>query len=323
MDIIICTYNNATLLNRTLHAIAAQVVSKSRSWSVLVIDNNCTDETAAVIEQHIQTQKIPGLRRIVEMKQGLTYARLCGIRNTTSDWIAFVDDDCLLSENWVENAIQFATSHSNCGAFGGKIILDWETLPSPQLIKHSAVFAACDRGNVAKQLEQRTFHIPGAGLVVSRTALEQSGWLEQQFLIGREGKTLTAGDDSEIVLRIRNAGYQLWYNPDCVLYHFIPDRRMSEAYLAKVTYGMGIAAPYIAGLQWRRSYLLWLVVSLLRIAKYSLETILSALRSITHSDQRSETLIKWQWTKGQIDGLIAILARRDHNREVWMAIFES
>jgi glycosyltransferase involved in cell wall biosynthesis len=322
MDIIICTYNNAVLLNRTLHMISDQAVGRSHSWSVLVIDNNCTDKTAAIVEQHIQSQKIPGLRRIVETKQGLTYARLCGVHNTPSDWIAFVDDDCLLSENWVENAIQFAASHANCGAFGGKVILDWETPPSPKLVKHSAIFAACDRGNEAKRLDQRTFHIPGAGLVVYRPALEQSGWLDQQFLVGREGNILTAGDDSEIVLRIRNAGYELWYSPDCVLYHFIPDHRISEAYLAKVIYGMGIAAPYIAGLRWRQSYLLWLIISILRIVKYSLETILSALRSIIDPNQRSETLIKWQWTKGQIDGLMTILTRCDQDRKAWIGMFE-
>jgi len=323
MEIIICTYNNAILLARTLAAIAAQTVDKSHSRTVLVVDNNCTDETAAVVEQYQQSQKIPGLRRIVEPKQGLTHARLCGIRNTTSEWIAFVDDDCRLAEDWVEKAIEFANSRPNCGAFGGKVILEWETPPSPELVKHSAVFAACDRGNIAKQLAQQTFHIPGAGLVVRRTALEQSGWLDQQFLVGREGKTLSAGDDSEIVLRIRNAGYELWYIPDCILHHFIPSRRMSEAYLPKITYGLGVAAPYLAGLRWRQSYSLWLAISLLRIFKYSLETLLSAIGSIINSSQKSETLIKWQWTKGQIDGLFAILTMRDQSRNAWIGLFKS
>ncbi len=323
MDIIICTYNNAVLLERSLAELAKQQFATSHSWSVVVVDNNCTDCTAEVINNYIHAQTIPGLRRIVETKQGLTHARICGIRNTTSEWIAFVDDDCRLAENWVEKAIQFAASHPGCGAFGGKVILDWETPPSPELIKHSAIFAACDRGNIAKLLDQRTFHIPGAGLVIYRTALEQSGWLDQQFLVGREGNTLTAGDDSEIVLQIRNAGYELWYNPDCILHHFIPARRMSGAYLAKITYGMGVAAPYLAGLRWRQSYILWFAISLLRILKYSLETIVSVIRSLIDSNEKSDTAIKWQWTKGQIDGLFAILSMRDQPRNAWIDLFKS
>jgi glycosyltransferase involved in cell wall biosynthesis len=322
MDIIICTYNNAKLLDCALNAIASQRVSANYDWKVLVVDNNCTDETSAIIEKHINSQKIPGLRRIVEKQQGLTYARICGIRNSTSEWIAFVDDDCLLSENWVEKAIQFASSHPDCGAFGGKVILDWEITPPPIFLKHRATFAAFEKGETAKQIYRNNFHIPGAGLVVSRTALEKSGWLDKQFLIGREGGKLTAGDDSEIVLRILNAGYELWYTPDCVLHHFIPEKRISEAYLINMIYGLGMAAPYIASLRWHRSYFVWLAASILRIIKYVCETLACAIAAFTNSENRTETLIKWKWTKGQIDGLFAILTMRSEERNSWLNLFE-
>ncbi|WP_448266971.1 glycosyltransferase [Nostoc sp. DSM 114159] len=322
MDIIICTYNNAKLLDRVLTKLSLQKVTSNQKWTVLVVDNNCTDETADIVDKHINSRLMPNLRRIVETKQGLTYARLCGIKNTTSEWISFVDDDCLLSQDWVDKAIQFAASHPNCGAFGGKIVLDWETTPSPILIKESVKFAACDRGDDAKQLYRSNFHIAGAGLVIRRTALEKSGWLNKQFLTGRAGTKLTAGDDSEIVLRILNAGYELWYTPDCVLHHFIPTKRISETYLADMVYGFGIAAPYIATLRWNRSYFVWLAVSILRILKYLLETILCAIAAFINEDKKIETLIKWKWTKGQIDGLFAILTMHSQERIIWLSIFE-
>ena len=321
MDIIICTYNNAKLLDRALTAISLQKVPENYYWNVLVIDNNCTDETAAIVEKHITSQKIPGLRRILEKRQGLTYARICGIKNTTSEWIAFVDDDCLLSEDWVEKAINFASSHPGSGAFGGKVVLDWEITPSPILSKHSVAFAACNRGENAKQLYRQNFHIPGAGIVIRRTALEKSCWLDKQFLTDREGDKLTAGGDSEIVLRILNADYELWYTPDCVLHHFIPARRISEAYLVDVTYGFGVAAPYIASLRWNH-YFVWLTASILRILKYFLETLACAIAAFTNSDKRTETLIKWKWTKGQIDGLMDILTMRGEDRISWLSVFK-
>ena len=117
MDIVICTYNNAALLDRVLTEISLQKVSKIYNWSVLVVDNNCTDETADIVNKHINSRLIPNLRRIVEQKQGLTHARLCGIKNTTSEWLAFVDDDCLLSEDWIDKAIQFAAYSSKLWCF--------------------------------------------------------------------------------------------------------------------------------------------------------------------------------------------------------------
>lgn len=322
MDVVICTYNNAMLLDRTLASIAQQQVSACHTWSVLVVDNNCTDSTADLVNQYIQMQTIPGLRRVVESKQGLTQARLCGLRHTTSDWIAFIDDDCLLAETWVEQAIQFAAAHSQCGAFGGKVLLEWEQPPSPLLLKHQRAFAASDRGESVQKLSRQQFHLPGAGLVVQRAALLDSGWLDQPFLNGREGTKLTAGEDSEIVLRILNAGYEVWYTPNCRLHHFIPTKRISESYLAKMTYGFGMAAPYIASLRWNQSYWIWLIICVLRTLKYSLETVLCAISSVANAEMQTETQVRWNWTKGQIDGLLALLTMPRETRSVWLNVFK-
>lgn len=81
IDIVICTYNNAALLNRTLAAISKQQVSPDVRWQVTVVNNNCTDETPEVVEKYSQFNGM-SLRMIVEPKQGLTPARVCGVRNT-------------------------------------------------------------------------------------------------------------------------------------------------------------------------------------------------------------------------------------------------
>lgn len=322
MDIIICTYNNADLLERSLATLAKQQFSASCLWTVLVVDNNCTDHTASVVDTYIRTQKIPSLRRIVEPKQGLTHARLCGINHTSSEWVAFVDDDCLLAEDWVEQGIAFATSHSQCGAFGGKVILKWETPPSPTLVKHARSFAANDRGETPQQLSRYNFHIPGAGLVMQRKALAQSGWLEKQFLSDREGKKLSSGGDSEIVLRILNAGYELWYTPNCVLHHFIPAQRISETYLAKMTYALGTSAPYIASLRWNRSYWGWLFISTLVAVKYLLATLRYAIIAIWNPAMWAEVQIEWNWTKGQIDSLLNLLTLPREESNICLNVFE-
>jgi glucosyl-dolichyl phosphate glucuronosyltransferase len=322
MDIVICTYNNANLLDKALTAIASQKVSKNYQWSVLVVDNNCTDDTITVVEKHINLQLIPGLRRILEQKQGLSYARLCGVKNTSSELISFVDDDCLLSENWVEKAIQFAATHLNCGAFGGKVVLDWETTPSPILIKNSRNFAAYDRGETSKQLNRRNYLIPGAGLVIRRSAIEKSGWLDKQLLKGREGEKLSAGEDSEIVLRILNAGYELWYTPDCLLHHFIPAKRISETYLFNLMYGFGAAAPYIAVMRWNNSYYIWLLVSILRICKGFLQIIACYVKASINPSSKAETLIMWNWTKGQIHSLVTICRMGREEHITWLSLFQ-
>lgn len=145
IDLIICTYNNAALLDRSLTAISKQQISSHVNWQVLVVDNNCTDETVAVVEKHIQSGKIP-LHMASETKQGLTPARLCEVKKSTGNWIAFVDDDCLLAENWTVQAARFALVHPDCGAFGGRVVLDLEVPPPSFGLKYGYQFAQQDHG---------------------------------------------------------------------------------------------------------------------------------------------------------------------------------
>jgi len=145
IGLIICTYNNAALLDRSLTAISKQQISSHVNCQVLVVDNNCTDETVAVVEKHIQSGKMP-LRMASETKQGLTPARLCGVKKSTGNWIAFVDDDCLLAENWTVQAARFALVHPDCGAFGGRVVLDLEVPPPSFGLKYGYQFAQQDHG---------------------------------------------------------------------------------------------------------------------------------------------------------------------------------
>lgn len=257
IDLVICTYNNAALLDRTLAAIAQQRVPSGTNWQVLVVDNNCTDETPKVVEKHRQAGGV-SLRIIREPRQGLTPARLRGVKETTGEWIAFVDDDCLLAEDWVEQAARFAAGHPACGAFGGHIILDWETPPPPFALKRRYAYAGKNHGETA----HRRPWIAGAGMVVRRTALADCGWIDQQFLEDRIGKRPVSGGDMEIGLRIA-ARHEIWYNPACKLRHVIPAHRMTRQYLRRITFGLGASRHNAMALTWKGSYPAWLLYSAL------------------------------------------------------------
>ncbi|UKO97244.1 glycosyltransferase [Nostoc sp. UHCC 0870] len=250
IDLVICTYNNAGLLDRVLNKIANQQVPDNVKWQVLVVNNNCTDETPAVVEKYIQSQSIPQISMLLEPKQGLNHARLCGIQNTTGDWIALVDDDCMLDPDWVAEAAKFASLYPDCGAFGGKVILDWETSPPGYVLKYGYSFAQQEHGMNIMQPNC----LVGAGLIISRKAILHTNWIKEQFLSDRVGKKLVSGGDVEMVLRIRSAGYDIWYNPACKLLHYIPTRRTEHKYLVNINYGLGISQLMGDSLTWNNSY---------------------------------------------------------------------
>jgi glycosyltransferase involved in cell wall biosynthesis len=269
----ICTYNNSFLLDKTLATIEQQYVDVAISWSTLVVDNNSTDDTQQLVQSYFQSGRIPGLRYVFERQQGLTHARRRAVNETKSELIAFIDDDCLLSPSWVEQAVAFCKSHPMAGAVGGIVELVWEAPPDEFLLQCKASLSAQNYGNSPTQLPSTGWtYLVGAGLVLRRTALESSGWIESGFLVDRCGSKLTSGGDIEIVLRVRKAGYELWYNPAMQLQHYIQQKRMSVEYLCHLHRGFGqgdhilqlLVYGYKPTIAWRVSTLFISVKKLIR-----------------------------------------------------------
>lgn len=308
IDLVICTYNNASFLDRILGALIEQV-SPSVKWEVLVVNNNCTDETSAIVERYIQLAKFP-LKMVLEPIQGLTPARLCGVKNTSGDWIAFVDDDCLLAPDWVEQAAIFAQSYPECGGFGGKVILDWQVQPPDELLNFGYCFAEQDYGDNIKKLPC----LVGAGMIVKRKALADIGWIDKQFLADRIGKKLISGGDVEIALRLASK-YDLWYNPACKLHHIIPARRISWEYLHKINFGLGSSKLFGDSLLWSGSYLGWLMVSIGYGLRDTLKLFSWALQNLRSSKPLTEVSIYSSFIKGYWVGIWRLFCLNDQERK--------
>lgn len=310
LDIVICTYNNAPLLDKTLSAIARQQASIEAKWRVLVVDNNCTDNTQAIIQKHQASKKIPSLSAIVEAKQGLTAARLCGVQNTTGNWIAFVDDDCFLADDWVEQALRFAAANPDCGAFGGQVVLDWETQPAKYVLKYGYSFAQ----QKGKEPNKKNCLV-GAGMVLNRKALVRTGWVDKPLLQDRIGNQLISGGDAEIALRIYGAGYDLWYTPTCKLNHFIPTRRTSQKYLVDINYGLGTSQVLGDSLLWTGSYGTWLLKAVWDAVKASQNIAAQLLRSALGRMNPAELEINKSVVRGKWAGIKRVMNMSAQERQ--------
>lgn len=309
VDLIVCTYNNAPLLDRTLSAIAKQKVSPEAKWKVLVVDNNSTDNTQDIVKKHQASTEIPHLSVIIEPKQGLTQARHCGVENTTAEWVAFVDDDCFLADDWVAQAIAFAAEHPKCGGFGGQVILDWEVAPAKYVLKYGYSFAQ-QKG----KRRQKKNCLVGAGMVLNRAALARTGWVEKPLVQDRVGTQLVSGGDAEIALRIYGAGYDLWYTPACRLSHFIPARRTTQKYLVDINRGLGSSQVVGDSLLWRGSYQGWLLTNVWDALKASGSIGVQSLRVALGRMNQAELEINRSVVRGKWDGINSIRRMSPKNR---------
>ena len=253
IDIVICTYNRASSLDLMLGNLSRQSCRDGAQWSVLVVDNASTDATAEVVAKHRNNSQLPALRYVFEPVPGLTAARLRGARETAAPWIAFVDDDNFLEPAWLEAIARAIRIHGDAGGIGGKVILDWEATPPSYLQEFGFCFAAQDHG----EADCIIYSLAGAGMVLNRRALLDSGWLDRPLVADRVGAKLTSGGDVEMAQRVRAAGYDLWFVPDAVLQHRIPASRMTRRYLFRINRELGTSSAVIGLLTWPDDWQSW------------------------------------------------------------------
>jgi GT2 family glycosyltransferase len=303
LEVVVCTYNNAAMLDGMLSRLAVQRQIENARWSCVVVDNNCTDDSAKIVQRYIAERNIPGLRLVGEPEQGLTPARLCGVRGSTASWIAFVDDDCFVQADWVANAAAFAETHPACGAFGGKVVLDWETEPPDYARAFTYCFAEQNHGDVSRKVS----FLAGAGMVVNREALAESGWIDGPLLADRVGESLVSGGDVEIALRIAGCGRDLWYAPQCELHHQIPARRLTVGYMISMNRNLGISQTLADVLGFEGSYSQWILQAVGIVARQIAGLPMLAARAVRRRNRRKEIRIQINFMLGRFIGFWRIL----------------
>ena len=243
----ICTYNGATRLPRVLERLRGCYQYMCNQpidlrWEVVVIDNNSDDDTPNVVAAY-QAQGFADrpLHYVRETTQGLAYARQRAIHTASGSIVGFLDDDNLPAPDWVIAAYQFMVAMPRAAVIGSRVLPEYEGEPPPEFDRICGFLALTDRGD-RPLLYQPAARVlpPGAGLVVRRDL-----WLQlvpaHLELIGRVGDRMLASEDLEAILHLQQAGWEIWYNPEMVVHHHIPRWRLTEEYLSKLMYGIGLS----------------------------------------------------------------------------------
>jgi glycosyltransferase involved in cell wall biosynthesis len=228
-SIIICTYNRAESLRDTLRAIKAQQTPTSRTWEVIVVDNNSKDHTREVVEAF---QKDWGrLRYEFEGKQGLSHARNFGIAAAHGDVLLFTDDDVLPEPAWMETTLSGLDKY-HADACGGYIAPIWESPPPTWLTERFYGFLAirteCDDDYDLTSSSTPPF---GANMAFRRETIQKSGGFD--ISRGRNGNVLAGGEDSELFERIVSSGFKAVFLGKSRVHHKVESFRLTKRYFRR------------------------------------------------------------------------------------------
>lgn len=93
-SVILPAYNVSAHLGACLDGLARLKIERD-TLEILVVDNNSTDDTAAI------ARSFPGVRLLHEPVQSSYAARNLGVRESTGEYLAFLDPDCRPEPDWL------------------------------------------------------------------------------------------------------------------------------------------------------------------------------------------------------------------------------
>jgi glycosyltransferase involved in cell wall biosynthesis len=238
--VLICTYNRAALLREMLESLLA--VHSARTWDVVVVDNNSSDETRQVVENLIPAFPVP-LIYVFEGRQGKSHALNTGIELSRGEIIVFTDDDVRVGASWLDSACATLDEQPEIDYTGGPVRPIWGAAPPPWLDQRRGdlwgTLAILDYGTEAFVFEQRQRVPLGANMAVRRTLIDNIGGFDPA--LGRRGRSLLGQEQAEFFARARTLGARGTYVPAMELHHHVPRERLTKGYFRRWWYWKGVS----------------------------------------------------------------------------------
>ncbi|MCC6383453.1 MAG: hypothetical protein IT304_13180, partial [Dehalococcoidia bacterium] len=168
-----------------------------------------------------------------------------GIASARYEFISFIDDDNWVAPDWVENVHRVFEQHPDAAALNGHNSASVDGPLPGWFDRFSVAYAVTPADWPGGDVTDTRGWLWGAGLSLRRTAWNQitdAGWYWR--LTGRQGLSLTCGEDSELTIALRLAGWRLRFEPSLRLRHRLDPHRLHWTYLRRMMRSMGEASVF-------------------------------------------------------------------------------
>lgn len=224
ISVIISTYNRQDYIVTGLRCLAAQTLSKDK-YEVVIVDNHCTDNTAALVKTFLQENPSLPFRYVYEAQKGVSFGRDRGIHEAKGEILVYLDDDAEAEPDLLENYLSFFTQHTDAAAAGGRILPKYSEKPKPAWMSSwlNGFIAHVDLGGDTRIFRGRMKYPIGCNMAYRKKYLQQIGGFNTLLTF--------RGDDKYIYLAVKDINPEIYYVPSALVRHNIPGRRLQFSYL--------------------------------------------------------------------------------------------
>jgi GT2 family glycosyltransferase len=208
VSFIVVNWNGAAYLEECLHSLLNQTYAP---FEVIVVENGSTDGSAEILKRFVGVQIIQN-----DSNRGFGPANNQALLCAKGELIAFVNNDSVLDRTWLANMI-LPFENPKTGMCAGKT-LSYFQRDIIDNTGHLLYWDGVNRGRGRMQKDEGQFdsvHVAlfpsGCACVFRAKTLREIGYFDEDFYL--------YGDDTEIGLRARLAGWDCSFVPFDVAYH--------------------------------------------------------------------------------------------------------
>jgi GT2 family glycosyltransferase len=210
ISVVIPNHNGAGYLAECLRSLRAQTF---QNMEIVIVDNASQDESMEIVRA-----TAPGATLLRQSRNlGFAGGINAGIRSSRGEWIAVLNNDTELQNDWLAECVHAMARHPDAAFFACKIL---------DLATRNRIFSAGDcylrggigyrRGQGLKDREDfgeecEVFSASGCAALYRKQALEETGGFDERFFAYFE--------DVDLGFRLQAKGYRGYYVPRAVVYH--------------------------------------------------------------------------------------------------------
>ena len=208
LSVVIVTYNRCKDLEECLNSLLNLNEPPSE---IIVVDSNSTDGTQELAKSY-------PLKLININERSMVKARNIGFQHAKGEVVAYIDDDVVVSNDWVKYILEPFKDKCVGGVVGRVVPYDDERavyLPS----KHREIGRVFNNGLILGNFDLPTQHpievdtLIGCNMAFLRELLLKTGGFDENF----RGSCFR--DDTDLSLRLKKLNYKLVYHPKAIVRH--------------------------------------------------------------------------------------------------------
>jgi GT2 family glycosyltransferase len=209
ISVVVVNWNRIELLRACLNSLKGQ---EGVPYEVIVVDNGSSDGSAEMAERDFGVHVIRNTEN-----RGFCAANNQGIEVAKGDFVGLLNNDAEAEPGWLAALWRACTDAPDVGMAASKILV-WEDprvidkvghLIFPDGQNRGRGSGALDRGQYDRQEE--VLWPDGCAALYRKAMLDQIGGFDEDFF--------AYGDDAELGLRARIAGWRCIYTPEAVVRH--------------------------------------------------------------------------------------------------------